>query len=177
LPAPTPPVAPDRPKDSRRQPTDFAAGAYVPSPAMAPPPERDLLPKVQTSKPAPDKPARDPIRQQFGEAKRAVTSRGDPTEQALRRKRKQKEDGERSFISAAKVMVKRLARAARRTWKFFWERNTPVAPSQDMRLDPRYAAWYAADPNAGSISFNDCNQINPRRPGDFPPGDFPSLNL
>jgi hypothetical protein len=163
--APTPPVAPDQPKASRQQPTDFTADANMPSPAMAPSPRhRDLPPKVQTSKPASRPP--NPIRQQFGEAKRTVTRRGDKAEPSRRRKRKQRDDGRQLFI-LAKAIMKRLARAARRTRTFFWEREIQAAPTHDMHLDPRYATWYAADPDAGSAVFDGYNQDNTSRPADF----------
>ena len=104
------------------------------------------------------------IRDQFGKAKRAVTRRGDPSAQALRRKRKQKEDGRQIFIPAARSMLKR---AARRLWTIFWERETLAAPCQDMHLDPRYAAWYTANPDDGGISSHDCNWTHPGRPPCF----------
>jgi hypothetical protein len=137
----------------------------MPSPAMASAPRhRDLPPRVQISKAASRPP--NPIRQQFGEVKRTVTRRGDKTEPSRRRKRKQRDDGRQLFI-VVKAMMKRLARAARRTRTFLWERETQAAPTHDMHLDPRYASWYAADPDAGSAVFDGYNQDNTSRPADF----------
>ena len=116
--------------------------------------------KTRTPKPA----SGTSIRDQFGKAKRAVTRRGDPSAQALRRKRKQKEDGRQIFIPAARSMLKR---AARRLWTIFWERETLAAPCQDMHLDPRYAAWYTANPDDGGISSHDCNWTDSGRPPCF----------
>jgi hypothetical protein len=152
-PAPAPPVAPDRRKD--QQPTPFTADANLPPPAMASPsPHRDRPAKGPMAKPASR--SHDPIRQQFGAAKRKVTGR-EKTERPRSRKRKQREDGRQLFIFA-KALVKRLARAARRTRTFFWEREIRAAPSRDMHLDPRYVNWYAVDPHAGSAASSDYSQ-------------------
>ena len=133
---------------------------------------RQRTPKARTPKPAGR--TRSPIRDQFRKAKRAVTRRSGKEEQA--RKRKQKEEGEQVFIDVAKDILKRLARAARRTWKFFWEIDIPAEPCLDPRLDPRFAHLYATDPGGGLPSC--CwNQDGPIRSTDFGPGDFPSHNL
>lgn len=135
---------------------------------MAPPPrQRDPPAKWQIAQPASR--SHDPIRQQFGEAKRTITSRGDKTEP--RRKRKQREDGRQLFIFA-KALVKRLAHAARRTRTFFWERYIHSMPSCDMHLDPRYVNWYAADP--GSAVSSDYSQGNTTAPANC---NAPSLDL
>jgi hypothetical protein len=167
-PAPTQALAPDRRNDFRQPPTRFSADANLPPPAMASSPRpRVPPPKGQMSKPASR--ARDPIRQQFGEAKRTVTGRDAKTER--RSKRKQREDGRRLFIFA-KALVKRLARAARRTRTFFWERDVQTASSPDMHHDPRYINWYAADSaSAGSGVHNQDNVTVPAN------GNVPSLDL
>jgi hypothetical protein len=168
-PMPTQARAPDRRKDSRQPPTRFTADANPSPPAMASPPRhRDPPAKVQVSKPVSR--SRDPIRQQFGEAKRAVTRRSDVTERP-RRKRKQREDG-RQFFIIAKAMMKRLARAVRRTRTFFWERDIQAASSPDMHLDPRYTNWYAAD--SGSAVSGVHNQDSVTVPAN---GNVPSLDL
>jgi hypothetical protein len=137
-----------------------------------PPPQRGPPPKPQTSKPPNG--SQEPIRDQFRVAKHVIKRSGDGTENERRRNRKQKEDG-RQLFSPAKAMVKRLARAAGRTWRFFWERETHTAPSPDMHLDPRYADWYAGDPDArGALSADyDYDRVA------WPSADFdsPSLNL
>ena len=165
-PYPTPPAAPDRLEDSG-QPEFIANTSLPPLAAASPPPQRNLRPKVGISKPAPG--SRTSIRKQFGEAKRLVTRRTGKTERL--RKRKQQEDAGQLFISA-KAIMKCLARTARRTWKFFWERETPATPCLDMRLDPRYRDWYAGDPATDNAASH--NQATAIWPSHI---NRPSLNL
>ena len=109
--APAPSAASTLAKHSSQP--DPTADINMPPPAIAPPPrQQDSPPKGQTSRPASRSP--NPIRQQFGEAKRKVTRRG---------------DSRRAPAAQAKT-------AGRRTAAFYRRQSDDQTPGPGGGVDP-----------------------------------------